>query len=64
MSCLETIGYLKKQLSKLLYEQDQIWKPERMRLWLRGTFLEDNRLISDYRLTCSDRIVLLLDDHS
>lgn len=58
----ETVGYLKQMISKLLDERDQNWKPERMRLWLRGLYMEDNHMISDYKLSSTDRITLLLNN--
>ena len=62
ISYSETVGYLKQMVSKLLDERNLNWKPEKMRLWLRGFYMEDNRIISDYKLNSKDRIILLLDD--
>ena len=58
----ETIGYLKQRLATLLHERRRKWRPERMRLWIHGHYLEDNRTLSDYNLTSEDRVTLLLDD--
>lgn len=58
----ETIGFVKQRLAELLQEKHRNWKPDRMKLWNRGFYLEDNRTLSDYNLTSEDRIMLLLDD--
>ncbi|XP_076235823.1 uncharacterized protein LOC143180168 [Calliopsis andreniformis] len=63
ISYSETIGYLKQRLAKLLDERHRKWQPDRMRLWVDGHYLEDNRTLSDYNLTSEDRIMLLLDNH-
>lgn len=62
ISYSETIGYLKQRLAKFLHEKHRKWRPNRMRLWIDGHYLEDNRTLSDYNLTSEDRIMLLLDN--
>ncbi|KAK2582614.1 hypothetical protein KPH14_004901 [Odynerus spinipes] len=59
MSYSETVETLKHRIASIYQTQgNQDWPPERIKLWLGGYYLEENRTLSDYDLTSKDRIIM------
>lgn len=59
MSYSETVGKLKQRIASIYSsEGNPNWPEERIKLWLGGYYLEENRTLSDYDLTSQDKIII------